>query len=324
MEKAPVVVFAFNRSDHLEKTLKALNDCKDAQDSQLFIFCDQWKKETQKESVEKVRNLVDNFVLISNFKNTTVVKADQNKGLAKSIIEGITAIIHQFGKVIVLEDDLIVTKNFLQYMNEALTFYENADDVWAISGYTFDMEALKDYKHDIYYAGRGCSWGWATWENRWNSVDWQVASYSKFKYNIAKRRAFGKWGKDLPQMLDMQMGMDINSWAIRWCYEAFKQKKYTIYPKYSYLSNIGIDGSGVHSAYADKGMAEKYQANISQNPEYIVKFERLNEDRKIRRQFQKHFSNGFISDTKDIIKSLMIRLGWWQSYERRKKQRKEK
>ena len=109
------------------------------------------------------------------FKTVTIVESDANKGLAKSIIEGVSQIIEKTGKVIVLEDDCVSSKDFLNYMNSALDYYEENDKVWSIGGYSVNLDFPNDYEYDTYVMGRTCSYAWGTWKNRWNLVDWNVS-----------------------------------------------------------------------------------------------------------------------------------------------------
>lgn len=286
MSLAPVVLFVYNRLDHTKKTLDALSGCDLASDSELFIFCDNYKKEKDIENVQKVRKYIDDSAKKTKFKKVNVIKAEKNKGLAKSIIEGVTDIINAYGKVIVLEDDLEVSTDFLKYMNDALDYYEKQANIWSISGYTFPMKTLETYPHDVYMSGRGSSWGWASWKDRWETIDWSVSDYKNFEFNYIKRHHFAKWGADMPFMLDRQMQGKINSWAIRWCYSQFKQKKYTIYPKWSYVQNIGTDGSGTHFSKLDA----TYDTFLRpKNAECY--FEVLDVDEKIRKEFSKKYLN---------------------------------
>ena len=118
---------------------------------------------------------------INLFKKIHIIKAETNKGLARSVISGVTEIIEQYDKVIVVEDDLISAPDFLQYMNNALDFYKEDKSIWSICSYTFKMNIPVHYKHDVYLSYRGGSWGWATWKDGWKKVDWEVDDYSNFK-----------------------------------------------------------------------------------------------------------------------------------------------
>ena len=286
MSLAPVLIFVYNRLDHTKKTLEALSKNILAEKTDLFIFCDNYKKEKDIETVKKVRNLIDEFSVNAVFSNVTVKKAEKNKGLANSIIAGVSEIINQYGKVIVLEDDLITSKNFLKYMNQALDFYEHQTNIWSISGYTFPMKTLETYPHDVYMSGRGSSWGWASWKDRWETIDWSVSDYKNFEFNYIKRHHFSKWGADMPFMLDRQMQGKINSWAIRWCYAQYKQNKFTIYPKESYIQNIGTDGSGTHFSKSNT-----HYDTFLRTDDIECKFEILDIDKRIRKEFQKKYLN---------------------------------
>lgn len=312
---SPVIVFTFNRPNHTRNTLSALDHCDLADETDLFIFCDFYKKEKDIEPVEEVRSIVDDFKNNNSFKSVTVHMAESNMGLASSIINGASAIIKQYNTAIVVEDDLIVSKFFLRYMNDALRFYEDNKKIWAISGYSFPMKALDNYPHDIYVSGRGCSWGWATWFDRWNTVDWSVEDYNRFKHNWLQRWRFGKWGTDLPQLLDYQMCLDAHSWAIKWCFSAFLQNKLTVYPKRSYLMNSGIvDGSGVHS---QNSYTDKYETYFNDNEDYKCKFENVTINNKIRKEFKDKYSNGLLVDMKGALKAFLIRNNLWSMIKRK-------
>ena len=301
---APVIVFTYNRVNHLKRTLDALNSCEHASETDLFIYCDSYKSDKDKTMVEMAISVVDAFALNNRFHSLTITKADKNKGLAKSIMDGVTSVIDLYGKAIVVEDDLIASRYFLRYMNDALDYYKNDKSICAISGYTFPMKSLETYPYDLYLSGRGCSWGWATWADRWNMVDWNVSDYCYFKHNLFKRIKFSQWGSDLPILLDYQMNLNANSWAIRWCYSAFSRNMLTVYPKRSYIKNCGIDGSGVHS---QNSTTHRFDTDFDDNEEYRCNFQPLMIDEKIRKEFAKRYSAGVSVDIKEQIKAFLIR-----------------
>lgn len=244
---APVVMFVYARPKHTRQTIEALSKNNLAKETEVYIYADNTKKQSNIKDVEEVRKYIDTIPKKRYFKSTTIIKSEANKGLAKSVIEGVTEIINKYDKVIVVEDDLVTSKFFLEYMNNALDFYESNKAIWSISGYTPPIDIPREYKHDIYLGYRASSWGWATWKDRWNTIDWKVKDYPKFKHNIIKRKKLNRGGPDMAQMLDSQMKKRIDSWAIRWCYEQSKQDKLTIFPTKSLVINRGLDGSGTHS-----------------------------------------------------------------------------
>lgn len=240
----PIILFTYRRVP--TRTIESLLNNHSAKESELFIFSDGYKNETDKKDVLEVRQYLK---IVDGFKNITIYEAENNNGLAKSIINGVTEIIYKYDKVIVLEDDLIVSDDFLNYMNEALKFYKDDKKVWSISGYGPDMECLKSYNEDIYLSPRGSSWGWATWKDRWDSIDWDIQDWDDFKKDKKAIEKFNLGGNDMYKMLELQMLGKIDSWAIRWCYNQSIKNMYTIYPKKSKIINDGFsDDKGTHNS----------------------------------------------------------------------------
>ncbi|NUU95815.1 sugar transferase [Marinitoga sp. 1135] len=250
---APIIIFVYARPEHTKKTIEALANNYLAKESEVFIFSDGPKNKESEVKVNMVRNYIDSIKEKDYFKSVTIYKSSVNKGLANSIISGVTQIINKYNKVIVLEDDLITTQNFLVYMNKALDYYEKSEKIWSISGFTYPIENPKNYSYDTYLFYRCSSWGWATWKDRWDKTDWDVKDFSNFKDNKLLQNKFNRGGYDLSNMLKAQMEGKIDSWAIRWCYSESKYDMLTVYPVKSKIKNIGFDGTGVHC-----GVNEKY------------------------------------------------------------------
>lgn len=241
---APICLFTYNRLEETKKTLAALQQNNLAKESELFVFSDGWKNKVGKGKVIAVRKLLKD---IRGFKKVTVFESETNKGLANSIINGVTQIIEQYEKVIVLEDDLVTSSNFLDFMNQALNFYEDNDKIFSISGFSMDLKSLKNYDKDFYLGYRASSWGWATWKYRWDKIDWEVEDYNNFKNSYKQKQLFKRGGNDLPRMLNNQIKGRIDSWAIRWCYQQFKNKQFTVFPKKSKVKSIGFGTDATHT-----------------------------------------------------------------------------
>ena len=240
---APIVIFAFNRLDPLKRLVASLLENEEAKESNLFVFVDgpRQSKIDEKEKVLSVRKYV---TTITGFKTVNYRFHDENKGLANSIIAGTSEIINQYNRVIVLEDDLVVSKSFLRYMNEMLCLYENDSRIMQISGYGCKLTKVNDYPYDIYMNERAHSWSWATWKNRWDSVDWNVKDFSQLLSSKELQRKFNRRGSDLFKMLSGYMTGKNNSWYIRFNYSMYKQKKYSIMPVKSLVRNDGFgDGA---------------------------------------------------------------------------------
>lgn len=282
---APIVIFVYSRPEHTKKLIESLLLNKEIQNCDIYIYSDAAKNVKTVNKVSAVRKYLNELEENKTFKNLKVIYSQKNKGLAKSVIEGVSEVINKYGKVIVLEDDLIVAKNFIQYMNEALDFYKDNEKIWSISGYNLPIKISEDYKEEIYLSYRACSWSWATWKDKWEKVDWEVEDYKKFKNNFIKRMKFNRGGNDMSQMLDSQMQGRCDSWAIRWCYQQCKENMYTIYPVKSLVKNIGLDGSGTHS-----GNTTAYTVEINENQ--IVFNNNIKLDKKITKEFKDMFYGG--------------------------------
>ena len=212
--------------------------------SDLIIYSDGAKTESDKVIIKEIRTYLK---AISGFKTITIHESCKNKGLANSIIEGVTDVINRHGKVIVLEDDLIVSQNFLAFMNKALDFYELNNKVFSVSGYGLKVALPKNYEYDVYFTHRGLSWGWATWKDRWDNVDWDVKDFEQLKEDKLVKKKFAQGGTDLFPMLKKQMENNLDSWAIRWFYSQFKNNLFTVFPTISKVKNVGFDADATHT-----------------------------------------------------------------------------
>lgn len=261
---APIVIFAYNRADRLEALLESLESNNNTEYMRLFIFVDvpNPKDRKNRKYNEEVKKFVYDYKgRNQRFKSITVIVAESHKGLAESVISGVSQVIQKYGKVVVLEDDLEVSNDFLDYMQRGLDFYKNDKRVWALSGHCPQMNILTHYKKDVFLAPRVESIGWGTWKDRWNRTDWQMTSYKKFKRDILGRAIFNLGGNDLTGMLAHQMeDKKYDSWAIRWCYQEFLERKYTVYPRESRVIHCGNDGRSTHGCYfSTQNLKENYR-----------------------------------------------------------------
>ena len=299
MQLAPVVLFAYKRKDKLQDCLQALDDNFEVGKTELYIFSDGAKNENDIKQVQEVRNYIDVYKKVSNFKKVTVVLQPTNKGLANSIISGVTKVVCEFDKVIVVEDDLIVAKDFLLYMNQALDYYQEYKEYGSISGYTYPLPELKSYDRDVYVTKKGECWGWGTWKDRWMNVDWQVKDFEIYLQDKKKRRDFDKLQHGIDKMLIMQMRGKIDSWAVRWCYHLFVNNLLTVYPKESRTKNIGFDGSGTHCTDTDI-----YETELKNNC-LNCKFERLGVNNDLARSVARFEDRSIIDIVRNKIRTIL-------------------
>lgn len=243
---APVAVFSYNRADKLEICLKSLEKNPLVKETDLFLFADGPKSRGNNEKVRQVRDFIEKYQDRTKFNTITVISQPQNLGLANSIINGVTRVANEYKKIIVVEDDLIVSEDFLLYMNQALDYYEDMKEYGSISAYTYPLPELKEYDKDIYVTRKGECWGWGTWIDRWKEVDWEVSDFNSYLHDKKRRKEFDTIEKGLDKMLVLQQAGKIDSWAVRWCYHLFTNQLLTVYPRVSKTQNTGFDGSGTN------------------------------------------------------------------------------
>lgn len=237
-----IALFVYNRPKHTRQTIEALLLNSQAKYSDLYIFSDAPKNETAREAVEEVRGYIKQ---ISGFNKVSIVERNTNWGLASSIIDGVTKLCEEFGRVIVLEDDLVVSPHFLDFMNSGLDRYELEEKVMQIAGYMFPLNIQT--KEDAFFMPLTTSWGWATWKRAWQHFDPNAKGYELLLKNSDLKRSFDIDDKyPYFKMLESQKKNKVDSWAIRWYLSVFMLKGLVLYPKLSLVENFGFDGSGVN------------------------------------------------------------------------------
>lgn len=290
---APIVLFCYNRPQHLQQTVKSLQMNTLAAESELYIYSDGPKHMRETEVVNKVRDYISG---ITGFKNVTIFESQQNKGLAVSVVEGVSHVLSMHPNVIVLEDDMLSTTDFLAFMNQALDVYSDRADIFSVTGYTPPIDVPESYPHDLYLAPRASSWGWGTWAHKWAKADWQVNDFSVLKKNMARRHEFNAGGDDLWPMLAKQQQGVIDSWAIRWTYSQFQNKAYGLYPVHSKIKNIGTDGSGTNFTFKSGEYGQEMAEGRVQMPADLMP------DEKMIRAFGKYYRLPFLLKVKNRVK----------------------
>ncbi len=246
---APIALFAFNRPEQLRLTIEALAANELAIESDLTIFCDGPRTEGEKKLTDAVRATAAEA---EGFKSVRVVARERNMGCANSIIFGVSEILSQHERIVVIEDDILCSPYTLRFLNMGLEKYEYEPVVFNISAWSLPPSLLRipqKYPYDIYFVPRCNIWGWASWRDRWKKIDWAMADYSIFAETLSLQEAFNQGGKDLSSMLHLQIKGELDSWAIRMDYARFKHGGLGLNPVRSYTTNIGM-GSGTHTTVA--------------------------------------------------------------------------
>ncbi|MCG8688237.1 MAG: hypothetical protein MI892_25400 [Desulfobacterales bacterium] len=271
---APVVLFVYNRPEHTKKTLEALANNELANKTKLYVFSD-GPKNSDNELIAKIEE-VRSIVRMKNWCNeVNLYSSVSNMGLAQSIIKGVTEVINQHGKVIVLEDDLITSPGFLNYMNDALNFYQNTKKVMSISAYMFPH---KEQLPETFLYNAPYPWGWATWKDSWkNFVDDAHGLYQKAD-DEKKWDAFNAFGgKMLQKQLKANVDGSLKTWYIKWHASVFFKNGLSLYPGQSLVNNIGLDNTGAHCASVSNFDIDKLAESVE------IKDIPLNTNKKARK-----------------------------------------
>lgn len=241
---APVVLFTYNRPIHTKKVLDSLAEAYKANETEVYIFSDGPKDEINTQEITKIKEVRKILREENRFFKVNLVERDVNFGLARSIIEGVTSVIAKHGKIIVLEDDLVVQRDFLSYMNYYLEIYQNEDIIFHISG--FQKEAWTQYFLAPAYSTRfmNCS-GWATWKDRWEKLVLNLDEIETYLADYRNKKIFDYTILRISEQLSLNQN-EIKTWAIFWYSTIFIKSGLCINPKFSYVSNIGDDGSGTN------------------------------------------------------------------------------
>ena len=243
MNVAPIVLFAFNRPECLARTVASLQRNTLAALSGLFVFVDGPRNSEEARKVCQVQELVAG---ITGFASLQYEFQKVNRGLAKSVISGISRIIDEYGRVIVVEDDLILSTNFLDYMNQSLSLYEKIPEIFSVSGFGPAIRRPPENENCNYFFPRAHSWGWGSWRDRWTQVDWQLKDASSFLARSNNRRRFNHLGSDMSGMLRNCLEGKINSWYIRFAFSQFLADGLTAYPYESKVINAGFMPGATH------------------------------------------------------------------------------
>ena len=243
MVPAPIALFAYNRPTHLARTLSALQANPLARESELFVFSDGPKHAQDQQAVEEVRQVIQQS---TGFRRVFVQEQSINLGLAQSIIGGVTSLVERYGRVIVVEDDLVVAPGFLRFMNQALSHFSTEARVMQIAGYMFPIPQAVTLG-DVFFTRQAASCGWATWARAWQHFNADSDELMKQISLAGRRHEFdldGTYPYFTQLMKHAEGALDV--WGVRWHASMFLQHGLCLYPTQSLVSNIGMDGSGMH------------------------------------------------------------------------------
>lgn len=242
MTLAPIAVFAFNRPRHLSRLLESLQLNPQFLSSPIFLFVDGPRDFQDEKMIQEVRRVIEHKLIGERYE---VIQQEKNIGLSKSLINGISRIIEMHERVIVLEDDLVVSPKFIEYCNKGLDFYEMDLRVASIQGYS---KKLNYHEHDTYFLRGADCWGWATWKNRWEEFEEDAQLLYQKIHTSGLEKVFDVGGAyPYTNMLIRQAKDNFDSWAIRWHASMFLSNRLSLHPTKTLVDNLGRDGSGIHA-----------------------------------------------------------------------------
>ena len=261
MKLAPIVIFCYNRPYHLKKTLNSLKKNKLSKQSVVWFFSDGHKQEDKKNEklVNSVRSIIKNT---NGFKKKKIIFHQDNIGLKKNILNGVSRVLKKYKKVIVLEDDIEVSVFFLKYMNDSLNKYQKKRKVWHISGWNYDIN-FKNNKEEVFFIKNMNCWGWGTWQDRWKKIIIKPDFFiKKFDTQMINRFDLSNSLNNWSQLL-RNKNKRLKTWAIFWNATIFYNNGLCLNPLKSLTRNIGLDGSGTNSS-----KIYKKKKNLSQLKEF--------------------------------------------------------
>lgn len=279
MTPAPILLFVYNRPEHVRQCITSLQANELAAQSPLFIYSDAAKTPESREGVEQTRRFIRD---IDGFTSVTIIEREQNWGLARSIIDGVTTQVNRFGRVIVMEDDLIAAPYFLQFMNDALETYKDEPHVGHIQGCDFTQDTSLPDTFLIKWTG---SWGWGTWDRAWKlfNPNGKELLQQLEERNLTHRFDFNStYG--YTRMLRRQIEGKNNSWAIRWNASLFLADILSLNAGRSLIQNTGFDGSGTNC-----GGGGLYDSTLWLNPLPVEKLSPIEENEKAREAFVRYY-----------------------------------
>jgi hypothetical protein len=242
MTLAPIVLFVYRRPGHTQRLLTSLANCDLARQSELIVYSDGPRDDSDIERVSEVRRIVQSEPWCGT---VSLVRRETNQGLARSVIAGVSEQCARCGKVIVLEDDLRLHPAFLTFMNRTLEAYADHDEVMQVAGHMF--AATFEIDPALLFLPFVSTWGWGTWQRAWRHFDVEAKGSAEVLARRDIRRLFDLQGAyPYSRMLDLQLRGKIDSWGILWNLSVFMRHGLVAYPGQTLVINDGFDGSGRH------------------------------------------------------------------------------
>lgn len=260
---APVMLFTYSRPTHTRRVLEALAENTLAKETDVYAYTCLPKNESHRESVDATKDVLREYASTGRFRTFAIVDKPTFRPLGPAMVEAVSEVIGKYGRIVVVEDDIVTSPHYLEFMNLCLDYYEKSHYVFSISGYSPDLECLSHLADDVYLVHRACPWGWGTWADRWEKYSWDIPDYQKSMKDRKLRKRLREWNIDLPMTLDAlfyEKGCMDKNWEQQFCYCQCMNDMSVVCPKKSLVENIGFDGSGTHEV--PTGLGDTFDPTI--------------------------------------------------------------
>lgn len=262
MNKAPIVMIGFNRPEIQRMTLENVVKAEGSKDRDIYAFID-GPREGRADDIENSANVAALFEEYKrNLPQLVICKREKNLGCRGNIIASVTEVVNKYGRVIVIEDDILVSRTFLRYMDEALDLYQDDSRIWCINAYVNErMQVPRAYRHDVYLTHRFMCFGWATWKDRWNAVDHELKCWPEFSAHPDNLKFMHDCSTALYAGLQYQLNKPPDTWDVQCSFHLARTRMFSINPRYPLTKNNG-SGAGVHSLRFDAVTAKHKYYNF--------------------------------------------------------------
>ena len=264
MSRLPAVVsIGYSRFQTLEKSLFRLSQCEGVMEHDCYLYLDAPCREEDRVACDQMYTTAIG-IKKHLLPHLQIVRREKNYGVPGNLISAISSTIDGYGKVIFFEDDVLVSKSFLSFMDVALDFYEGDARIFCINGYQIPyLNIPRSYPFDVYLNPRNMAWGFGIWKDRWSKVDFAMTDWAGFKQNASNMKKLIQAGEDLPSMIESQLAGKIRTWDVQCSYHMVKSGLYAVEPRYGMTKNIGFGmASGVHCGKPDPILATQRYYNF--------------------------------------------------------------
>ena len=244
MNEVPVLLIGYNRPD---KFTSLINSLRISAPKTVLIAIDGPKQNSQDDAF-MVNATIETIESIDWTKNIVSRISKQNLGLKQSISSAVSWALSEYGECIVLEDDVVIGKEFIDYAKYSLDKYREARKIFQINGYSqVPLNDLSNLSSNSRISRYPSSCAWATWNDRWNFYDDQLewaksVTLSDLKAIVGTNTGAVKWKLNFADALNHR----IDSWATRWLASIWSNDGYVISPNRSLVEYRGRN-SGTHT-----------------------------------------------------------------------------